>query len=77
MSYFHKFVEFSKAMFTILPKIVCPCSNKSRFAEKNRLSENTERNANLPNCKTCQMFSTNRTPTQDLGDTCFITTSLG
>ena len=29
MSYFQKFVEFSKAMFTILPKIICPCSNKS------------------------------------------------
>ena len=29
MSFFHKFVEFSKAMFTILPKIICPCSNKS------------------------------------------------
>ena len=29
MSYFHKFVKFSEAMFTILPKIICPCSDKS------------------------------------------------
>ena len=28
MSHFHKFVEFSKALFTILPKNICPCSNK-------------------------------------------------
>ena len=29
MSYFHKFVKFSKATFTILPKLICPCYNKS------------------------------------------------
>ena len=26
--YLLKLVEFSKAMFTILPKIICPCSNQ-------------------------------------------------
>ena len=42
MSYFHKFVEFSKGMFSILPKIICPCSNDRRFAEKNQLSGNAD-----------------------------------
>ena len=34
MSYFHKFVEFSKAMFTVLPKIFALALTNRRFAEK-------------------------------------------
>ena len=41
MSNFHKFVEFSKAMVTILPKIIYHCSNKSLICYKNRLNRNT------------------------------------
>ena len=41
MSYFHKFVKFSKAMFTVLPKIFALAPTNRRFAEKNRLSGDT------------------------------------
>ena len=34
MSYFHKFVEFSKAMFTVLLKIFALAPTNRRFAEK-------------------------------------------
>ena len=51
MSYFHKFVEFSKAMFAILQKLFALAATNRRFAEKNRLSGNT-------GCKmTCQSSS--------------------
>ena len=39
MSYFHKFVKFSKAMFTVLPKALAPTNRW--FAEKNRLGGDT------------------------------------
>ena len=42
MSYFHKFVECSKAMFTVLPKIFAFALTNRRFAEKNRLSGKTD-----------------------------------
>ena len=41
MSYFHKFVEFSKAIFTVLPKIFALTPTNRRFAEKNWLSGKT------------------------------------
>ena len=41
MSYFHKLVKFSKAMFTVLPKIFALAPTYRRFAEKNRLSGDT------------------------------------
>ena len=44
MSYFHKFVEFSKAMFTVLPKMIALAPTNRRFAEKNRLNRNTDPN---------------------------------
>ena len=42
MSYFHKFVKFSKAMFTVLPKIFALAPTNRRFAEKNRLGGDTD-----------------------------------
>ena len=42
MSYFHKFVKFSKAMFTVLPKIFALAPTNRRFAEKNWLGGDTD-----------------------------------
>ena len=47
MSYFHKVVEFSRAIFTVLPKIFALAPTYRRFAEKNRLSGNTAPNNNI------------------------------
>ena len=41
MSYFHKVVEFFRAIFTVLPKIFALAPTYRQFAEKNRLSGNT------------------------------------
>ena len=41
MSYFHKFVKFCKAKFTVLPKINALAPTNRRFTEKNWLSWNT------------------------------------
>ena len=42
MSYFHKFVKFFKAMFTVLPKIFALAPTNRRFAEKNWLGGDTD-----------------------------------
>ena len=42
MSYFHKFVKLSKAMFTVLPKICALAPTNRRFAEKNWLGGDTD-----------------------------------